>query len=77
MIYPVVSAWLGQGIEPSRRAGPQAVGAACFYLGLYATPFPLAFLVEPAGYFNTSMMLMAASLWLSRFPRLAAIGDNA
>ena len=62
VIYPVVSAWLGQGIEPARRAGPQAVGAACFYFGLYGMPFPLAFLVEPAGYVTTSLLLMAFAL---------------
>ena len=57
VIYPVVSAWLSQGIAPERRAGSQAVGAACFYLGLYGTPFPLAFVVAPAGYLATSIML--------------------
>ncbi len=62
VIYPVVSAWLGQGIEPSRRAGPQAVGAACFYLGLYVMPFPLAFLVEPTGYVTSSLMLAGFGL---------------
>ena len=62
VIYPVVSAWLGQGIEPSRRAGPQAVGAACFYLGLYGAPFPLAFLVAPAGYVTSSLMLAGFGL---------------
>lgn len=62
VLYPVVAAWLGQGIEPARRAGPQAVGAACFYLGLHGMPFPLAFLVAPAGYFATSMILAAAGV---------------
>lgn len=57
VIYPVVSAWLSQGIAPERRAGAQAVGAACFYLGLYGSPFPVAFLVEPAGYQATSLTL--------------------
>jgi MFS family permease len=62
VVYPVVSAWLGQGIEPARRAGPQAVGAACFYMGLYGMPFPLAFLVAPAGYFTTSLLLAGFGL---------------
>jgi MFS family permease len=62
VIYPVVSAWLGQGIEPARRAGPQAVGAACFYMGLYGMPFPLAFLVAPAGYLTTSLLLAGFGL---------------
>ena len=74
VVYPVVSAWLGQGIEPSRRAGPQAVGAACFYLGLYGMPFPLAFLVAPAGYLNTSLMLALFGLVVAGV--LALRGDR-
>jgi MFS family permease len=65
VIYPVVSAWLGQGIEPARRAGPQAVGAACFYMGLYGMPFPLAFLVAPAGYLTTSLLLTGFGLFVA------------
>jgi MFS family permease len=62
VLYPVVSAWLAQGIEPEKRAGPQAVGSAAFYLGLHGMPLPLAFLVEPAGYAVTSYLLAFVAL---------------
>ena len=62
VLYPVVSAWLAQGIEPEKRAGSQAVGSAAFYLGLHGMPLPLAFLVEPAGYAMTSYFLACAAL---------------
>lgn len=74
VIYPVVSAWLGQGIEPTRRAGPQAVGAACFYMGLYGMPFPLAFVVAPAGYLSTSLLLAGFGLAVACL--LALRGDR-
>jgi MFS family permease len=75
VLYPVVSAWLGQGVEPARRAGPQAVGAACFYLGLYGMPFPLAFLVAPAGYVTTALLLGAFGLAVAGL--LAVLGARA
>jgi MFS family permease len=62
VLYPVVSAWLAQGIEPEKRAGSQAVGSAAFYLGLHGMPLPLAFLVEPAGYALTTYLLALAGL---------------
>ena len=62
VLYPVVSAWLAQGIEPEKRAGSQAVGSAAFYLGLHGMPLPLAFLVEPVGYAMTSYFLACAAL---------------
>ena len=62
VLYPVVSAWLAQGTEPEKRAGSQAVGSACFYLGLHGMPLPLAFLVEPAGYAVTTYILALAGL---------------
>ena len=62
VLYPVVSAWLAQGIAPEKRAGSQAVGSAAFYLGLHGMPLPLAFLVEPAGYAMTSYFLACAAL---------------
>ncbi len=55
VMYPVVSAWLGEGLAPSERAGPQAVGTASFYFGIYAIPFPQTFMIAAWGYFTTEM----------------------
>lgn len=56
IMFPVVSAWLGEGLQPSERAGPQAIGTAAFYLGIYATPFPQTFMIGAWGFFATEMI---------------------
>ena len=60
MIYPVLSVWVSEGVEPSRRSGPQAWLNAFFNIGLYATPLPETWLVASFGYDWT--MLFLASL---------------
>ena len=56
IMFPVVSAWLGEGLQPSERAGPQAIGTAAFYFGIYATPFPQTFMIAAWGFFATEMI---------------------
>lgn len=56
IMYPVVSAWLGEGLAPSERAGPQAIGTAVFYLGIYATPLAQTFMIASWGFFATEMI---------------------
>ena len=56
IMFPVVSAWLGEGLQPAERAGPQAIGTAAFYLGIYATPFPQTFMIASWGFFATEMI---------------------
>ena len=56
IMFPVVSAWLGEGLQPAERAGPQAIGTAAFYLGIYATPFPQTFMIAAWGFFATEMI---------------------
>jgi MFS family permease len=57
VLYPVVSAWVSEGLDPARRSGPQALVTTIFYAGLYAMPYPLSFLVAPAGYRATEGVL--------------------
>lgn len=59
IMYPVVSAWLGEGLQPSERAGPQAIGTAAFYLGIYATPLAQTFMIGAWGFFATEMIFAA------------------
>ncbi|MDB5593225.1 MAG: Major facilitator superfamily 1 [Hyphomicrobiales bacterium] len=65
VLYPVVSAWISQGLDPARRAGPQAVITAIFYAGLYGMPFPLSFVVASGGYRMTEILLAAIGLLLA------------
>src|SRR5947209_4762276 len=41
LVYPLLSAWMSEGLEPSRRAGPQALLNTAFNLGLFATPYQI------------------------------------
>lgn len=50
VMFPVVSAWIGEGLEPRDRAGPQAVSTASFYTAIYALPWPQSFIIGAAGY---------------------------
>lgn len=59
IMYPVVSAWLGEGLQPSERAAPQAIGTAAFYFGIYATPLAQTFMIGAWGFFATEMILAA------------------
>jgi len=58
MIYPVLAVWVTDGVEATRRAGPQAWLNAFFNLGIYATPLPETWLVAAYGY-ETTMVALA------------------
>ena len=53
IMFPVVAAWVGEGLDPSRRAAPQAVSNAFFYIGMYALPWPQSYLIGKWGYAMT------------------------
>ena len=55
IMYPVVSAWLGEGLAPHERAGPQAIGTATFYLGIYATPLVQTYMIGAWGFYATEL----------------------
>lgn len=50
IMFPVVSAWVGEGLEARDRAGPQAVNTASFYMAIYALPWPQTFIIGAWGY---------------------------
>jgi MFS family permease len=50
VMFPVVAAWMSEGVAASERAGPQAVAATAFYFGIYAMPYPETFMVAFWGY---------------------------
>jgi MFS family permease len=59
IMFPVVSAWLGEGLAPHERAGPQAIGTATFYMGIYATPLVQTFMIGAWGFYATEMIFAA------------------
>lgn len=65
IMYPVVSAWVGEGVEPDRRAAPQAVSTATFYFGIYALPWPQTFLIAHWGYEATEYLWAVTGLVLT------------
>ena len=50
VMFPVVAAWVGREVEETRRAAAQAVNNASFYFGMYALPWPQAWLIGIWGY---------------------------
>jgi MFS family permease len=57
LVYPLLSAWMSEGLQPSRRAGPQALLNTSFNLGLFATPYPETILISHFGYDATLYVL--------------------
>lgn len=56
IMFPVISAWLGEGLAPHERAAPQAIGTATFYFGIYATPLLQTFMIGAWGFYATEMI---------------------
>ncbi len=57
VVYPVLSAWMSEGIAPDRRAGPQALLNTLFNLGSFAMPYPETLLIAHFGYGGTAAAL--------------------
>ena len=72
IMYPVVSAWLGEGLAPHERAGPQAIGTAAFYLGIYATPLAQTFMIGAWGFFATEMIFAGLAALVAMVVALGA-----
>ncbi len=58
LTYPVLSAWITEGVVPERRAGGQALLNTAFNVGLFAMPFPETWLVATFGY-NGALVTLA------------------
>lgn len=56
VMFPVVAAWIGREVEDTRRAAAQAVNNASFYFGMYALPWPQAWLIGKWGYVGVEWM---------------------
>ena len=62
VVYPLVSAWMSAGFEPSERSGPQAVFNAVFAVGLMGMPFPITYVIAGAGY-GVALVVLASMGW--------------
>ena len=67
VVYPVLSAWVSEGLNPSERAGPQAVFNAVFNVGLLWMPLPVTALVAWFGYSGALQALAVISLMMAAF----------
>jgi MFS family permease len=59
VVYPILSAWMSDGLAPGERVGPQGLLNAIFSFGMFAMPFPLTYLIAAVGY-NTALLCLAA-----------------
>lgn len=69
LTYPMLSAWMSEGVPPERRAGPQAWLNGFFNFGLFAMPLPATWLIAATDY-ETVMLVLAAlnlafALWMA------------
>jgi MFS family permease len=71
VIYPLLSAWMSDGLEPSERVGPQGLLNTIFSLGLFAMPYPLTYLIAAVGY-NATLLCLAGLAVVAAFA-LAAV----
>lgn len=71
VMFPVVSAWIVEGLEPRDRAGPQAVNTASFYTAIYALPWPQTFIIGAWGYAAAEWLWVAVAAGLALY--LAAL----
>ena len=62
VVYPVLSGWMSEGVEPTERAGPQALLNTAFNIGIFLMPYPQALLIGAVGYGGTAMILAALAL---------------
>jgi MFS family permease len=78
VVYPLVSAWMSEGLAASERSGSQAIFNAVFSIGLMGMPFPVTYIIAASGYGAAMQSLavlglaMAAVLTASRFVRPGA-----
>ena len=80
VLFPVISAWVSQGLAPTERAGPQAITSCAFYLGIYATPLAQTFMVQAWGYGTTEVILASIGIVVAAVlvvPRPEMVGKQA
>jgi MFS family permease len=67
IMFPVVSAWVGEGLDARDRAGPQAVCTASFYMAIYALPWPQTFVIGAWGYAAAEWIWVFVAVFLGAY----------
>jgi len=62
VVYPVLSAWISDGLITGERSGPQALFNGAFNAGLLLMPLPVSYLVGWFGY-SGALISLAAFGW--------------
>ena len=78
LTYPVISAWISEGLDARDRAGSQALLNAVFNIGLFAMPLPETWLVAQFGYDGALVVLavggfITSAILLTRAARIAYV----
>jgi MFS family permease len=82
VVYPLVSAWMSEGLESSERSGSQALFNAVFSIGLMGMPLPLTAVIAAGGYdaalkaLAVLGLVMATVLVVHRRHRSAAFDEK-
>ena len=67
VVYPVLSAWVSEGLSASERAGPQALFNSIFNAGLLWMPLPITGVVALFGYAGALVALALLSVGMGAF----------
>jgi MFS family permease len=62
VVYPLISAWMSEGIEPNARAGPQGLMNMVLSLGIFLMPYPVTLIIQGFGYTGALGSLAALAL---------------
>ncbi len=62
VVYPVLTAWVSEGLPAGERSGPQALFNAAFNAGLLLMPLPVSYLISWVGY-RGALLSLAALGW--------------
>jgi MFS family permease len=59
VVYPVLTAWISEGLPSGERSGPQALFNAAFNAGLLMMPMPISYIIAWFGYQGALLSLTA------------------
>lgn len=62
VVYPLISAWMSEGIEPNARAGPQGLMNMVLSFGIFFMPYPVTSIIQGFGYKGAMGTLAALAL---------------
>ncbi|ACK51152.1 major facilitator superfamily MFS_1 [Methylocella silvestris BL2] len=70
VVYPVLSAAISKHLDPSERAGPQALLNTAFNIGIFLMPYPQALIIAHLG-FRAAALVLAGLAFVSALALIA------